>query len=106
MKEFDNIVTRLPYKESETDVDAIVERSRAVAGRLAAARGKTRRAAIYSLTAMAAAAAIALAVVLPAREEASFMTDSPMDAFLASISDAEAQMIADPQIEDIPEYYR
>jgi len=100
MKEFENINTNLPYKESESYVDALVERSKETARR----HGQViNRSLLFSLAGLAAAAAIVLAVVIPLRRETVQPTGSPIEMFLASITDAEAAMIVDWPIEDIPE---
>ena len=100
MKEFDKIQTQMPYAETEAYVDELVERCGTLAKRQSDLVKNNRRALYISLAGLAAAAAVVLAVVIPGRER-----HSPMDNFLASISDAEADMIMDIQLDDIPEYY-
>ena len=53
----------------------------------------------YGFATVAAAAAIAVGVFLSTQKT------SPMDSFLASLTDEEAAMIVDWPITDIPEYY-
>lgn len=103
MKEFGEINTKLPYKESESYVDTLVEQSVETARQ----HGRTERkiGLVYYLTSIAAAAAIALAVIIPYSRKTVQAADSPIDMFLASITDSEAAMIVDWPIEDIPEYY-
>lgn len=96
MKEFDNIVTDLPYKESPEYVENLLQRSQAQA----AATPKVVKPWFYSVAILAAAAAVALGVFL------SSPRTSPMDSFLASLSDDEAAMIVDWPVTDIPEYYK
>lgn len=102
MKEFDNIITDLPYKESEEYVDSLVGRCKAEA--LAEAQpGKHATATWrYGLAGLAAAAAITLGVFL---WQNSANNSSPIDGFLASLSDDEAEMIADWPVDDVPESY-
>lgn len=99
MKEFSNINTGLPYIESEAYIESLLERQTAAAAEQAgAARWQTRRPLYYSFATLAVAASVLLAVLLPQRSK------SPIDSFLASITDEEAALIAAWQIEDIPEY--
>ena len=98
MKEFDNIVTELPYKESSQYFENLVERCEARARSKSAAKVITPW--FYGLATVAAAAAVAVGVFLFSQKT------SPMDSFLASLSDEEAAMIADLPITDIPEYYQ
>lgn len=76
---------------------------------LAKAAGQRSRRRIYWLTVPAAAAAAIAAVLLlrtpapaPAPEA---VTVSPMDNFLASLSDEQVNMLDMLSLEDIPEYY-
>ena len=103
MKEFNNIITDLPYKESEGYVDALVGRCKAEA--LAKAEpGKHATATWrYGLAGLAAAAAVTLGVLLWQNNAGD---SSPIDRFLASLSDDEAEMIVDFPIDDIPESYQ
>lgn len=101
MKELENINTSLPYKESESYVDALVERSKETARLHGREERSLNRTLVYSLVGLAAAAAIVLAVVIPSGRKT--VQPSPIEMFLASISDSEAAMIVDWPIEDIPE---
>ena len=98
MKEFENIVTELPYKESPEYVENLVERCASVAQ--APSKAKLLTPWFYGVTTFAAAAALALGVFLSTQKT------SPMDSFLASLTDEEAAMIVDLPITDIPEYYQ
>lgn len=74
---------------------------------LAKTKGSSSRRRLYwLLVPAAAAAAIAVALLLrtptPAAEA---VTVSPMDSFLASLTDEEADMLEMISLEDIPEYY-
>ena len=99
MKEFDNIVTDLPYDESPEYVESLVERCASAAGQTNPKPAKVVRPLFYAFAGVAAAAAIGLGVFL--------FTDktSPMDSFLASLTDEEVTLIADWPLTDIPEYY-
>lgn len=96
MKEFENIVTELPYKESQEYVENLVQRCAAKA----AATPKVVKPWFYGVAAVTAAAAVAVGVFLATPKT------SPMDSFLASLSDEEAAMIVDWPVTDIPEYYQ
>lgn len=73
---------------------------------LAKTKGSSRRRIYWLALPVAAAAAIAIALLLrtpaPVPEAA---TVSPMDSFLASLSDDEVDMLDMISLEDIPEYY-
>lgn len=97
-KEFENIQTGMPYEESPLYVDALVDKCAQKVAQNTRARRSSRRPLIYSFVVAAVAAAIVLAVILPSR-----IARSPIDSFLASISDEEAAMIVDWPLEDIPE---
>ena len=101
MKEFENINTNLPYREGDSYVEALVEKSKSVAEWQVLKTRNTHRTVWLSLAGVAAAAALILALVIPSHKD----TVSPIDSFLASISDDEAAMITDWHIEVIPEYY-
>ena len=97
MTNFENIGKTLPYKENPAYVRDLVGRCRQRAlGTSAAA--PARRAWIW---AVAAAAAILIAVV---GITLSAPRKTPIERFLASITDEEAAMIPYYNIEDIPEY--
>jgi hypothetical protein len=97
-KVFENIQTGMPYEESPLYVDTLVDRCAQKAVQNPRDRRSFRRPLIYSFVVAAVAAAIVLAVILPSR-----IARSPIDSFLASISDEEAAMIVDWSVEDIPE---
>ena len=99
MKEFDPVVTDLPYKESPEYVERLVGRCQAEALKQAEPAPRVARPWIYGLAGAVVAAAIALSVFF------SIHRTSPMDKFLASLSDEEAAMIVDWTIDDIPELY-
>ena len=99
MKEFDPVVTDLPYKESSEYVARLVGRCKAEALKHAEQAPRVARPWLYGLAGAAAAAAIALGIFF------SIHRTSPMDKFLASLSDEEAAMIVDWTIDDIPELY-
>ena len=99
MKEFDPVVTDLPYKGSPEYVERLVGRCKAEALKQAEPAPRVARPWLYGLAGAAAAAAIALGIFF------SIHRTSPMDKFLASLSDEEAAMIVDWTIDDIPELY-
>ena len=98
MKEFDSIVTNLPYKESPGEVEQLVSRCKDNALAQVEHSGRLVRPWFYGVVSLAAAAAIAVGVFLS-------HSSSPIDSFLASLSDEEAAMIVDWPIDDIPECY-
>lgn len=73
---------------------------------LAKTKGSSLRRIYWLALPVAAAAAIAVALLLrtpsPAPEA---VTPSPMDSFLASLTDEEVNMLDMLSLEDIPEYY-
>ena len=108
MKEFENIQTGLPYKESPEYVEQLVKRCQKAALTQAKPAGRIVRPWFYGLASVAVAAAIAVGVFLwPPRSSSPdlSLSSSPMDTFLASLSDEEAAMIVDWPIDDIPECY-
>ena len=98
MKEFGNIVTDLPYKESPSYVENLVDNCVAIAAATETEQ-KIVRPWFFGLATVAAAAAVAIGVFLFSQKT------SPMDSFLASLTDEEAAMIMDWPVTDIPEYY-
>lgn len=108
MKEFENIQTGLPYKESPEYVEQLVKRCQEAALTQAKPAGRIVRPWFYGLASVAVAAAIAVGVFLwPPRSSSPdlSLSSSPIDTFLASLSDEEAAMIVDWPIDDIPECY-
>lgn len=100
MKEFENIETSLPYKESPEYVENLVERCAETAAQSNPASAKVVvRPWFYAFAGVAAAAIIGLGVFLFKDRR------SPMDSFLASLTDEEVTLIADLPLTDIPEYY-
>ena len=108
MKEFENIGTNLPYKESTEYVEQLVKRCKDTAIREANPNKRIIKPWFWSFTGIVAAAAVAVGVFLwPPKSSSSdiSITSSPIDSFLASLSDEEAAMIVDLPIDDIPECY-
>ena len=105
MKEFENIQTGLPYKESPEYVEQLVRRCQNAAMEEATPKRRIVKTWLYGVAGLAAAAAIAVGIFLWPPKAASPDYSSPIDTFLASISDEEAAMIVDWPIDDIPEYY-
>jgi hypothetical protein len=98
MKEIENIVTELPYKESPLYVEQLLSRCQANAKRSSRPMGAIiTRPWFYGIA--ATAAALILGVFLFVHNS------SPMDRFLASLTDDEAAMILDWPVDDIPECY-
>ena len=108
MKEFENIQTGLPYKESPEYVEQLVQRCQDAALEEAKPARRTVRPWFYGVASVAVAAAIAVGIFLWTPKNASpdlALSSSPIDTFLASLSDEEAAMIVDWPIDDIPECY-
>lgn len=103
MKEFDDIHTELPYKESPDYIESLVRKSceNAIRGRK---RIELMNAfPYYGLAGLLAAAAIALAVILPFQKKKSYK--SPLDNFLTLTSDKEIEMVDEWFLEDIPDCF-
>lgn len=98
MKEFDDIRTGLPYDESPAYVAGLVDRCKAEALRQVRPGRQTIRPWIYGLTAAAAAAALIFGIFFTT------LRQSPIERFLASLSDEEVSLIQDWPIDEIPEY--
>jgi len=103
MKEFENINTSLPYSESTDYVENLLRRCKENAeGKEDVRKFVFARPFIYTLAGMAAAAAVVMGTILLTSRE-TIIQESPMNSFLASLTDSEAEMITDWQIEDITE---
>ena len=101
MKEFDHIITELPYKESDEYVENLISRCKSEALEQAQPKRSNIRPFYYAI---AAAAASLVAGVLLWTMSPSF-NPGPMDRFLASLSDEEVSAIIYWAPDDIPEYY-
>lgn len=99
MTDFENIGKTLPYNEQPDYVDALVERCSTRARQRRSFR--SFRPWMYGFAA-AAAAAILLTAGIVLFQNAN---RSPMDRFLASLSDEDAELITELSLDDIPEYY-
>ena len=99
MNAFDKNQTGLPYKESPEYVEQLIGRCKETAmqaGQKSAQR--VVRPWFYAAVSLAAAAAIALGVFLSVRPS------SPLDPFLASLTEEECAQLPDWTIDEIPEY--
>ena len=97
MKEFDEIKSSLPYREDPAYVGSLIEKCREEARNTK--RASSIRPWAYGVSiAAVAATALVLGISFSSKK-------SPMDSFLAGISDEEAEMIVELPLEDIPEYY-
>ncbi|MGN0189664.1 MAG: hypothetical protein ACI395_09140 [Candidatus Cryptobacteroides sp.] len=101
MKEFEDIRTSLPYAESREYVKGLVERCAENAVSTARKRKVSTRKWTFTLGGIAAAAALMVLLAIPMRD---ISGNGPIDSFLASITDEEAALIVDWQIDEIPEY--
>ena len=105
MKEFENIGKGLPYKESPEYVGQLVNRCREAAIRQAETPRHAARPWFFGTVVLAAAAAIAVGIFLWSPLSGSrLLKSSPIDRFLASLTDEEVAMIVDGPVEDIPEF--
>ncbi|MBQ9892758.1 MAG: hypothetical protein IJM35_06335 [Bacteroidales bacterium] len=101
MKEFDKTITGLPYLEGPGYVKELVERCSENASAQSVRANRFARPWIYAVSGIAAAAVLVCALTFSLHRNAL----SPMDAFLASLTDTEVSMIDELPIEEIPEYY-
>jgi len=111
MKDFENIDRRKPFVETDLYVDQLVEKVTETAIRQ---NDKGRSSHTRMRVIVASAAAVVLIFLIGAglfhfRQESpevaeASATESPIDQFLGSISDEEAQMLSYYVVEEIPEY--
>ncbi len=97
MINIDEMKRELPYKENPAYIRDLVGRCRQTALRTNAA-APARRAWIWAVAAAAAILIAVIGITLSAPRK------TPIERFLASITDEEAAMITDYNLEDIPEY--
>lgn len=96
MINYEDIRGALPYKESPVYINGLIDRCKESAVRAASeAPAPVIRPWMYGLAAALVAAIVTLTVTLSPRK-------APMDRFLAGISDDEASLIVNYDIEDIP----
>lgn len=103
MKEYCDINTELPYRESPDYVESLVRRSKEKAIDKEKCRKNYRAFAYYGLAGLVLAAAIAVIVILPA--EVKENSQSPLDSFLYSASDIEIEMVDEWSLENISDSY-
>jgi hypothetical protein len=111
MKDFENIGKRMPYTEREGYVQQLVDRATEQA---ISQKQKARRVSLRTKMAVAATVALLLAgagityrlAIQPTTTGVAEteVTASPVDDFLNSLSDEDAQLLAYYGIEEIPEY--
>jgi hypothetical protein len=97
MINIDEMKRELPYKENPAYIRDLVGRCRQTTLRTNAA-APARRAWIWAVAAAAAILIAVIGITLSAPRK------TPIERFLASITDEEAAMITDYNLEDIPEY--
>jgi hypothetical protein len=110
MKELKNIDKRMPYTEREDYVQQLISQTTERTISLSKHRTITLRR--YRMTAIAAAVAALLVITglsvvnSPTEQPVAQNKEvvSPMDEFLSSISDEEAQLLASYTVETVPEY--
>lgn len=110
MKELKNIDKRMPYTEREDYVQQLISQTTERTISLSKHRTITLRR--YRMTAIAAAVTALLVIAglsvvnTPAEQPVAQSQEvvSPIDEFLNSISDEEAQLLASYTIETVPEY--
>ena len=111
MKEFQNIDKRMPYTEREDYVKQLI--SQTTERTISMSKHQSLKLRTYRLTAIAAAVTALLVIAgvtlvnAPSEQMVAQNTEvnSPMDEFLSSISDEEAQLLASYTIETVPDYY-
>lgn len=106
----------LPFVETDAYVDNLLDHATEHAIRSTPARNKGNRHRWRAVTAAAAAAAAAVVIGFcvewnapsadnALRQQVAYTaSQSPLDQYLQSISDEEAQQIIDYEMEEIPEY--
>lgn len=112
MKDFENIGKRMPYAESDDYVSQLVERTTEKAlhrqGRARTVSLRVRLLAAAAVVLLLAGIGITyynkVAVPLPQQPQVAEDTSGPIDDFLNSLSDEDAQLLAYYDIEEIPEY--
>ena len=108
MNEFDEIGKQMPYSESEDYLKQVINKSAETAVQRHKPTSRMRR-----LQWIAAAASIVIAASLGlaylsktnhTHNSGTVQVESPLDEYLNSISDDDAQLIEYYEIEEIPEY--
>ena len=95
MTNYEDIRGTLPYKESPVYIEGLIDRCKEGAVRAASvAPAPVIRPWMYGIAAALVAGIVALAITLAPRK-------APMDRFLANLSDEEAEMIIDYEVEEI-----
>lgn len=106
----------LPFVETDAYVDNLLDRATEHAIRTTPARNKSNRHRWRAVTAAAVATAAAVVIGFcvewnapsadnALRQQVAYTaSQSPLDQYLQSISDEEAQQIIDYEMEEIPEY--
>ena len=127
MKQFEDIKKQMPYSESQNYLDRLIEQST----EKAISQGRKPKAKVFSLRPVVTAAAAAIVLLLvvgitqfrnqsdsladaqSAEDTLALAADShlladattgPIDDFLNSLTDDEAQLLTSFEIEEIPEY--
>ncbi|MBQ2208504.1 MAG: hypothetical protein II404_00890 [Prevotella sp.] len=112
MKDFENIGKRMPYAESDDYVSLLVERTTEKAlhqqGRAKTISLRVRLVAAAAVILLLAGIGITyynkVTTPLSPQTQVAENTTGPIDDFLNSLSDEDAQLLAYYDIEEIPEY--
>ncbi len=95
MTNYEDIRGRMPYKEPPAYIQGLIDRCKEEALRTPARAVPVIRPWMYGIAAALAAALITLSITLNVNR------GTPMERFLAGISDEEAEMLVNFDIEDI-----
>lgn len=95
MTNYEDIRGRMPYKENPAYIEGLIDRCREKALQTPVHAAPVIRPWMYGIAAALAATIITLSVTLNANRK------TPMERFLAGITDEEAEMIVNYDIEDI-----
>lgn len=110
MNEFDNIGKKLPYNESETYLDNLINEATENAVKH---HNLTKRKKRWNMIAISAAASALLIIGIgttllhkqnKATADMTLNSEGPIDEFLNNLTDEEVAILTDYELEEIPEY--
>ncbi len=110
MKDFETIGKRMPYAESDHYLSELIDRTTETAIRQGRQRRPTARPALRLAVAAAVAALLVFVGITlwsplsSGQQVAQTTAESPVDEFLNSISDEDAQQLAYYEVETIQDY--
>lgn len=110
MNEFDNIGKKLPYNESETYLDNLINEATENAIMCQNPKKSKKR---WSMIVVSAAASVLLIIGIGSSllhernntiDNVTLNNEGPIDEFLNDLTDEEVAMLTDYELEEIPEY--